>query len=111
MNLSRSISSSNSARRLPTSCRRNAISVSSALSTERRIDSNTLRSARYVEQTVSRLAMERSGLRTGIHMAVPFLWLSGCADGDPEIISVGLMRRMGSVPPRGDRGRKTVTLS
>ena len=89
MNLSRSISSSNSARRLPTSCRRNAISVSSALSTERKIDSSALGGARYVEQMVSRFTMEHSGSRTGTHTAVLFLWLSDCADGDPKIISVG----------------------
>ena len=88
MNLSRSISSSNSAKRFPTSCRRNAISVSSALSTERRIDSSALESTRHVERMLFGIAIERSRLRTGTHMVAPFLWLSGCADADPEAISI-----------------------
>lgn len=100
MNLSRSISSSNSAKRFPTSCRRNAISVSSALSTERRIESNALESTRYVEWMVIGFTMERSRLRTGTHMVAPFLWLSGCADADPKVINISLCEAHGRLTSR-----------
>lgn len=98
MNLSRSMSSSNSARRVPRSRRRKVISASSAPTTEKRMESRALGSTRCVEQMVSRLGMERSGSRTGTRTAVPFLWLSNGADGDPKIISVGLYETVGRFP-------------
>ena len=72
------------------STRRSSISLSSALNTERRTDSSALRSTRHVEQMASGFTMERSGSRTGTHMAAPCLWLSDCADGNPKIIIVSL---------------------
>jgi hypothetical protein len=108
MNLSRSISSSNSARRFPTSCRRKAISVSSALSTERRIDSTALGSTRYVEQMV---------FGWNILDRAPELVWQPCSFGFQVVLMpirgplVSIYMRHAGVLPRDDRGRKTVISS
>ena len=97
--MSRSISSSNSAKRFPTSCRRNTISVSSALSTDSRMESSALGSTKHVEWMVFGFEMEHSGSRTGTHTAAPFLWLSDCA-ADPVLFSAGGYEARGRLTSR-----------
>lgn len=111
MNFSRSMSSSNSARRDPRSRRRKVISASSAPSTENRMESRALGSTKCVgrwflgwEWNVLDRAPElvRQSRSFGFQIVLMAIRRS--------LVSV-YMRQLGGFPPRGDRGRKTVTLS
>ena len=92
------------------SCRINAISVSSALSTERRMDSSALGSTRYVREMIF-------GSRWRILGHVPeLIWQSRSFGFQVMLMPIrksSVWVCMGHVgaSPRGDRGKRIATLS